>query len=85
MRKQQIAIIALAAWLTLVCVFMFILQNVDIEIFFVFSSLGIFFIIELIEPRYVQNNYMRYKWYLIAAWVVIFGLIVVHKLMNILA
>jgi hypothetical protein len=85
MRKQQIAIIALAVWLTLVCVFMFILQNVDIEIFFVFSSLGIFFIIELIEPRYVKYNYMRYKWYLITAWIVIFGLIVVNKLMNILA
>jgi hypothetical protein len=51
----------------------------------VFSSLGIFFIIELIEPRYVKYNYMRYKWYLITAWIVIFGLIVINKLMNILA
>jgi hypothetical protein len=85
MRKQHIAIIALSLWLTIIWVFMLFTQHVDYEIFFVFGSIGIFVIIELIEPHYVQYGYQRYKWYLIAVWIVIFGLIVVHKTMEILA
>ena len=83
MRKEQIAIIALALWLTIVSVFMLILQQVDLEIFFILSLLGIFMTMQLLEPNFVQPGYLKYIRYIIAAGIVIFGLIVAQKVMEI--
>lgn len=85
MRKQQIAIIALALWFTLVSVVMLLTQRVDLEIFFVLCLIGFFVVIQLLEPAYVQPGYQKYLRYLIAAGIVIFGAIVAHKVMEILA
>jgi len=85
MRKEQIAILALAVWLTLIAIFMLLAQSIDIEIFFVLSLIGFLVIVELIAPKYVQPGYLRYIRYFIAAGIVIFGMIVVKKVMEILA
>jgi len=84
MRKQQIAIIALAIWLTLITIFMLLAQSVDLEIFFVFSLIGFLIIVELIAPKYIQPGYLRYLQYILAVAIVIFGLIVAQKVMEIL-
>ncbi len=84
MRKEQIAIIALAVWLTLIAVFMILAQNVGIEIFFVLSLIGFLIIVELIGPKYVQPRSLRYIWYILAAGIAIFGAIVVLKVMDII-
>ena len=84
MRKQQIAIIALAVWLTVIAVFMLLVQSVDLEIFFVLSLIGFLVIAELIAPNYIQLGYMRYIRYILAAGIVLFGVIVVQKVMEIL-
>jgi hypothetical protein len=85
MRKEQIAILALAVWLTLIAIFMLLAQSIDIEIFFVLSLIGFLVIVELIAPKYVQPGYLRYIRYLLAVALVIFGVIVVRKVMEILA
>lgn len=85
MRKQQIAIIALALWFILVSVVMLLMQQVDFEIFFILCLIGIFVIMQILEPSYVQPGYLKYVRYLIAAGIVIFGAIIVHKVMVILA
>jgi len=85
MRKEQIAIIALAVWLTLIAVFMVLAQSVNLEIFFVLALIGFLIIVELIAPKYIQPGYMRYIRYLLAVAIVIFGLIVAQKVMEILA
>ena len=85
MRKQQIAIIALALWFTLVSVVMLLTQRVDLEIFFILCLIGFFVMIQLLEPAYVQPGYQKYLRYLIAGGIVIFGAIVAHKVMEILA
>ena len=84
MRKQQIAIIALAVWLTLIAVFMLLAQSVDLEIFFVLSLIGFLVIAELIAPNYIQPGYMRYIRYILAAGIVLFGVIVVQKVLDVL-
>ena len=84
MRKQQIAIIALAVWLTLIAVFMLLAQSIDIEIFFVLSLIGFLVIVELIAPNYIQPGYMRYIRYILAAGIVLFGVIVVQKVLDVL-
>jgi hypothetical protein len=84
MRKEQIAIIAIAAWLTLISVFMVLAQRVDFEIFFVFSLLGLLIIVEIIGPKYVQPRSLQYIWYLLAAGIAIFSTIIVLKGMEIL-
>jgi hypothetical protein len=85
MRKEQIAIIALAVWLIIVSACMLLAQWVDFEVFFVLCLLGFLVIMQLIQPSYVQPGYLKYIKYLIAAGIVIFGMIVIKKVMEILA
>jgi hypothetical protein len=84
MRKEQIAIIALAVWLTVITVFMLVAHSVNLEIFFLLSLIGFFIIVELITPKYIRPGYLRYIQYILAAGIVIFGVIVVLKVMQIL-
>ena len=85
MIKKQIAAITLTLWLTIVFIFMLLLQRFDLEIFFVLTLIGILVIAELIKQRYFQTGYMRYMGYLIGAGIVLFGVIVIRKVMEILA
>jgi hypothetical protein len=84
MRKQQIAIIALTVWLTLVSLFMLLAHQVNFEFFFVLCLMGILVIAQLMQSFYVQPGYMQYIRYIIAAGIVIFGVIVGLKILNIL-
>jgi len=84
MRKQHIAIIAFAVWLTLLSLFMLLAQSFNFEIFFVLSLIGFLIIVELIASKYIQPGYMRYIRYILAASIVIFGVIVVQKVLEIL-
>ncbi len=84
MRKEQIAIIALAVWLILISVFMLLAQSVALEIFFVLSLLGFLILVYLISPEYIQPGYLRYFHFILVAGIVIFGAIVTLKVMEIL-
>jgi uncharacterized membrane protein len=84
MRKEQIAIIALAAWLTSISGIMLLVQSVDLEIFFVLSLIGFLTLVELISPKYIQLGYQRYIRYILTVALVIFGLIVAQKVIEIL-
>jgi hypothetical protein len=84
MRKQQIAIIALTVWLPLITVFMLISQGFDLDVFFALSFIGFLIIVELITPKYIQPDYMRFIKYIRAAAIVIIGLIILQKVMEIL-
>jgi hypothetical protein len=84
-RKEQIAIIALALWLTLVSVFTLLMQRIDYEVFFVICLMVTLVILQLMQSNYVQPGYLRYIRYLTAAGIATFGVIVAHKVMEILA
>jgi hypothetical protein len=85
MRKEQIAIIVLAVWLTIISVFMVFAGNVNFEIFFVLSLIGLLVIVELVGPKYVRPRFLWYIWYLVGAGIAIFSAIVVWKVVEILA
>jgi hypothetical protein len=85
MRKEQIAIIVLAAWLTVISVFMVFAGSVNYEIFFVLSLIGLLVIVELAGPKYVRPRFLWYIWYLVGAGIAIFRAIVVWKVIEILA
>ena len=84
MRKEQIAIIALAVWLTSISIVMLLAKSANLEIFFVLSLIGFLIIVGLITPKYSRPGYLRYIQYILAAGIVIFGVIVVQKVMEIL-
>jgi uncharacterized membrane protein YadS len=84
MRKQQIAIIALALWLTIVFFFMLLVQRVNLEIFFILSLIGMLVIVQLMQSYFVQPGYLTYIRYLLAAGIVMFGVIVALKVLDIL-
>lgn len=85
MRKERIAIITFGLWLSLVLLFMLLLQVFDIEILFVLWFIGFLVIVELIEPDYVQPGYLQYFKYIMAVGLVLLGAIAVQKIMEILA
>jgi hypothetical protein len=84
MRKQQIAIIALTLWLTIVSLFMLLAQPIDFKVLVVLWFMGILVIMALIEPQYVKPGYLRNIRYFTAAGIVIFVVIVALKVLEIL-
>jgi hypothetical protein len=84
MNKNQIVPIALSVWLTIVAVFMLLLHQFDLEIFFVLMLIGILIIAELIKDQYIQPMYQRCLNYLIGAGIIVFGAIVVQKVFEVL-
>jgi hypothetical protein len=84
MRKQQIAIIALTMWLTIVSIFMLLAQSIDFKVLIVLWFMGILVIMALIEPQYVKPDYLRYIRFITAAGIVIFVAIVALKVLEIL-
>ncbi len=83
-QKKQLAIIGLIIWLLLVLFFMILTRTLNIEIFFVLWLLGLLVIVEFIGPSFVQPTYVRYLKNLITAGIIVFGVIVAKKVMEIL-
>jgi hypothetical protein len=84
MRKEQIAVIALAGWLTVLTVFMLVTQSVNLEILFVLSLIGCFIIVVQITPKYVRPGYLQYIRYVLVLGVILFGVIIALKIMQML-
>jgi hypothetical protein len=84
MKKKQIAVISLALWFLIISCFMLFIGRFELALFFVLWFIGFLLIVELIETHYVQPAYLRYLRYLTIAGIVIFGAVVVQKLMDIL-
>jgi hypothetical protein len=85
MKKKQLALLALTCWLFVVCIFMLLAKTVDLEIFFVLWLIGILVIVELLDSGNVRPPCLRLQKFIIAAGVIVFGLIVAEKVMEILA
>lgn len=84
MRKQQIAIIALAVWLIIVSTFLLLSQRVDLEFFLILCLMGMLVIMQLMQSSFAQPVYLRYIRYLMAAGTLMFGVIVALKVLDIL-
>ena len=84
MRKQEIAIIALTLWLFIVALYMLLSNRFDLEFFFVLCFIGVLVIMQLMERDYVKLGYLQYIRYLIVVGIVIVGIIVAQKVMEIL-
>ena len=85
MRKEQYGFIFLALWLVVISESMIIIQKIDLEIFLVLALIGSLVIMQLMEHKFVQPDYMKYIKYNMTIWIVIFGIIVMHKLMGIIS
>ncbi len=84
MKKKILAVIVIAIWLIIISIFMILAYRVDLEIFFVIWLIGLLVIIELMDTRFSQPPYMRYLKYFIATGIILFGGIVIRKILEIL-
>jgi hypothetical protein len=84
-QKKRLAVAVLVIWLLLVLFFMILARNLSLEIFFVLWLIGLLVVIELVSPAFVRPSHLRAVRYVIAAGVVVFGVIVAEKVMEILA
>lgn len=85
MMKKHLAISALAAWVVLVIGFMVLARTLDLEIFFVLWLIGILIVVELASDHMATPRYLSVLKLVIASGVILFGVIVARKIMEILS
>ncbi len=84
MRTKQIAITAFALWLVIISFYMLFSGRFDVALFFVLGFMGFLVIVVLTDLRYVKPGYQGYVRFLIFAGIVLSGVVIVLKLMEIL-
>lgn len=84
MKKKNLAVIVVAIWLMIISIFMLLAYRIDLEIFFVLWLIGLLVIVELMDTRFSLPPYLRYLKYVIAAGILLFGGIVIGKVLEIL-
>jgi hypothetical protein len=84
-KKALYAIVALLTWVVLIIIFMALSYQINLEIFFVLWLIALLVVIELISGTTVQPQNIRYLKYFVAVQVIIFGMIVAKKVLEILA
>jgi hypothetical protein len=84
MKKKILAVVAIAIWLLIISVFMLLARSIDLEIFFVLWLIGLLVIVELMDTRFSLPPYMRYLKYVAAVGILLFGAIVIGKVLEIL-
>ena len=84
MKKKNLAILAITSWLVIIGIFMLLAASIDLEIFFVLWLIGLLVIVELMDTRFSFPPFMRYLKYVVACGIVIFGAIVIGKVLEIL-
>ena len=85
MMKKHLAISALAGWVLLVIGFMVLARTLDLEIFFVLWLIGILIIVELVSDHAATPRYLLSQRLVIASGVILFGVIVARKILEILS
>lgn len=84
MKKKTLAVIVISLWLLIISTFMLLAYRVDLEIFFVLWLIGLLVVIELMDTRYTLPPFMRHLKYVVAVGIILFGVIVAIKVMEIL-
>lgn len=84
MKKKILAVIVITIWLIIISIFMLLAWRIDLEIFFVLWLIGLLVIVELMDTRFTLPPYMRYLKYVIAVGIILFGGIVIGKVLEIL-
>ena len=84
MRKKLIAAISLAFWLSIITVFMLITERIDLGLFFVLGFIGFLVIVEFMEPHFVKPGYLWYVRFLMVTGIILFGVILAQKLLDLL-
>jgi len=84
MRKIEIAVISFSAWLIVISYFMLMTGRFDLALFFILGFIGFLLIVDLIKPHFVRPSYMWYIRFLIFVGIVLFGAVIVQKIMEIL-
>lgn len=78
------AAIALTAWLFIVILCMVLSHQLNLEIFFVLWLIGLLIVTELGGTVYASPRHLQYRRGIIAAGVILFGIIVARKVLEIL-
>lgn len=85
MNRKQAALAVLTAWIVILLVFIALSAVINIEIFFVLWLIGLLVIVELTDSTYIQPRYMRYIKGIVTCGVIVFGIIVALKVLEIIA
>jgi hypothetical protein len=84
-KKALYAILALLIWVVLIILLMVVSYQISLEIFFVLWLIALLVVIELASCTTVQPRNIRFLKYFVAVQVILFGMIVATKVLEILA
>jgi hypothetical protein len=82
---RRTAVVALALWSLVIAAFMLLNRALDLEVFFVLVLIGLLVMVELIDTSSVQSGHLRRAKYVVAVGVLVFGWVVMNKVVEILA
>jgi hypothetical protein len=83
-KKGRIASIALLAWLMIVMLFMILIENINLEIFFILWLFGFIIILKLIDTPFSEPNYITRLKKVVVVGIFIFSLLMAKKVMEIM-
>ena len=84
-RARETIVIALVIWSLVVASFMLLNRALDLEVYFVLALIGLLVLVELMDTSTIQPGPLRRVKYVVAAGVLVFGWIVVNRVLEILA
>jgi hypothetical protein len=83
-KKGRVASIALLAWLMFVMIFMIMLENINLDIFFVLWLFGFLVILKLIDTPFSEPPYMQQLKKVVVVGMFVFSLLMAKKVMEII-
>lgn len=83
--KTQLAAGILVGWMLCVAFIMILARIINIEIFFVLWLIGALIITEFISLSTIRPRWRTYQMTMLATGVVIFGIIILKKIIDIIA
>lgn len=83
-QRRQRFFHAQIAWMLAVLIILALLESLELELFFVLSLIGLLVVIELTAPIAVTPTWRRRLPWIIGVGLVIFGVIVIRRILEIL-
>lgn len=84
MKTKYLALVVLSTWTCIILGFMLLGWYIDLEVFFVLWLIGLLIITELIDTHFIQSKQSKNIKILIIISIIIFGLIIIKKILGII-
>ncbi|MDD3112194.1 MAG: hypothetical protein PHU26_07875 [Methanofollis liminatans] len=81
--KKHFAAAGLMGWLFMIIFFLIFIRSIDLTIFLLLVSLGLFVLIEVLDTSFAKPSHIMYLKYWVAVGLVFFVTVIVDKVVRV--